>query len=1170
VVSSDPKIEPRPFRADDLTETRERLSADLGGNAALLHTLNLHSNISVMDSSGRIIDVNDNFCRISGYAREELLGRPDSLLYSEVQGAQLWAERWRTIRGGQSWRGEICARSKDGSQLWMDSMIAPILGADGKPAIYISIRNDITAAKQTELRLRDTEAFLDRAGQTAGVAGWELDVKTHGLRWSAHMLRIHEVASDYQPALGTSLKFFPPKARSRLKRHLRETIKTGKGCDLELPFLTARGRRLWVRVVAECEFLQGRLTRLVGSLQDITERKRTETSLALERAKMVSLLAQLQTANERFDIASESSGIAIWEYDVRENTLTWDDRMYRLYGIERENGVVTYREWQDRLHPDDRGRYLAEVALALSGETNLQTEFRIVRPDGDVRHVKATAHVARAADGKALRMTGTNVDISGSKQAQLQLFKTSSLLRTILDSAAEIAIIATDPDLTVKVFNAGAERLLGYASEEVVGCATPLRVHEADELRQLSAEVGAKEGRPLAGWEVYVQPSMRDRPHECTFVRRDGRRLRMSQVVTAMHSYEGELLGYLSVSHDVSLQRQHELSLREATSRAEHANSAKSQFLANISHEIRTPMNAVVGLCYLLGRTELSAEQSAFLGQLEVASKSLLAIINDVLDLSKIEAGELLVERTPFCPRALVDEVVDVMRIHADVKGIAFRVAVADTLPEWLEGDPTRLKQILTNLLSNAIRFTDHGSVELRASMEAESAAGVNIKFVVIDTGIGITKDAQTRLFSPFAQADASITRRFGGTGLGLSIVKSLVTALGGELHLESAAGVGTEFTIVLTMSACPAPAAALDPGETVTRGLPGLTGVRVLVADDSDMNLNVVKSILELEGAQVSFARNGREAFDRLQADAHEFDVVLMDVQMPLLNGHDATRLIRSELGLVDLPIIALTADALSSARDLTAAAGSDDFILKPFEAATLVRCIRKYVRVSALRAGTPVFVAPAASEVPMAWPEIDGVLSADARLRLSDDVRLFLSSLARLLVEFSDLTMPAEAQCDLVQQAARMHKLKGSAGMLGAKTIHALASQAETACVGGSWERASEIAVMLSEHMQRLRDSATPVINAARARTDGLVTAEEAGLTPDLLNELAQLLQQQNLSALDRFRCLEPQLRRHLGADRFESLRTHIDALQFTLGADILAGGAGKAPAIDSPESR
>ena len=414
---------------DDLTETRERLSAALGGNEALLHTLNLHSNISVIDSSGCIIDVNENFCRISGYSRDELLGQSHRVVNSGVQSVDVWTNMWRKITAGESWRGEICNRAKDGSLLWMDTMIAPIIGRDGFPEIYISIRNDITVAKETELKLRASEAFLDRTGQTAGVGGWEFDVKTQVVRWSAQMMRIHEVDLTYQPVLLESLSFHPPRARTKLKKAFREAIRRGKGWDLELPLVTAAGRTIWVRSVGTAQLSNRRAVRLVGSLQDITARKQTETSLAHERARMVSLLAQLQDANARFSIASESAGIAIWEYDVAAQTLVWDDRMYQIYGIARPPGTAAFEQWSNALHPDDREHCLAEVERALRDVAPLDTEFRIVQPSGEIRHVKATASGSARAGRHAV------ADDGGQHRSQRVEAVAVAVIQNLVDAA---------------------------------------------------------------------------------------------------------------------------------------------------------------------------------------------------------------------------------------------------------------------------------------------------------------------------------------------------------------------------------------------------------------------------------------------------------------------------------------------------------------------------------------------------------------------------------------------------------------------------------------------------------------------------------------------------------------------------------------------------------------
>jgi light-regulated signal transduction histidine kinase (bacteriophytochrome)/CheY-like chemotaxis protein len=397
---------------------------------------------------------------------------------------------------------------------------------------------------------------------------------------------------------------------------------------------------------------------------------------------------------------------------------------------------------------------------------------------------------------------------------------------------------------------------------------------------------------------------------------------------------------------DVTQHKAYEESLRRATQEAQRANGAKSLFLANMSHEIRTPMNAIIGLTYLLEQTtSLNSEQTGFVAQINAASKSLLAVITDVLDLSKIEAGELLISHTVFSPGVLLKGLYAIMRVPANLKGITLQLDVPDDLPAALAGDAARLNQILTNLLSNAIKFTERGGVTLGVRVLGSTPTVLKLSFTVRDTGIGIDAAAQARLFTPFIQADESITRRYGGTGLGLSIIGSLAKLMGGTVGFTSTLGVGSEFRVVLGFEPSTVEALAATQPAPVRRGARPLAGVRVLVVDDYDLNLVVSQRILEQAGALVWVANNGQLAYEKLQLQPGNFDVVLMDVQMPILDGYAATRRIRADLGLRELPIIALTAGALSSERQRATAAGMNDFIVKPFDAETLVSGVMRNV---------------------------------------------------------------------------------------------------------------------------------------------------------------------------------------------------------------------------------
>jgi CheY-like chemotaxis protein/HPt (histidine-containing phosphotransfer) domain-containing protein len=370
----------------------------------------------------------------------------------------------------------------------------------------------------------------------------------------------------------------------------------------------------------------------------------------------------------------------------------------------------------------------------------------------------------------------------------------------------------------------------------------------------------------------------------------------------------------------------------------------------------------------------------------------------------------------------------------------------------------------------------------------AAKAAKAALCFIVSDTGIGIAPEARARLFTPFAQADASITRRFGGTGLGLSIVKHLAHLLGGEVVMTSTLGVGSQFTVMLEFDVVTQPSSVPVPTVPTVSDDCTLDGLRILAVDDSDINLEVAKRILELKGARVWLAVNGQAAFDRLKAEPDGFDVVLMDVQMPLLDGLTATRLIRGELGLADLPIIALTAGALSSERPKAIAAGMNDFITKPFDPLELVRSVRDQARARRSHPHTNIHAPLAATAVPdgmSVWPVMDGVDYAGVRAMLGDDAGRFRSLLGKLIADFAAAT-PAPAtgydRGELIAHAARMHKLKGSAGILGLKVVEKLAGTIERACDAGKVDTILPLNQQLSNEFKRLSDGAAAAVSWAR----------------------------------------------------------------------------------------
>ncbi len=495
--------------------------------------------------------------------------------------------------------------------------------------------------------------------------------------------------------------------------------------------------------------------------------------------------------------------------------------------------------------------------------------------------------------------------------------------------------------------------------------------------------------------------------------------------------------------------------LKQAREAAEQATRVKSEFLSNMSHEIRTPLNAMLGLAQLLEGEALSAEQRHLVQGLRTAGRSLLGLVNDILDLSKLESGRLRLEVRTYAPAAVLAQVTSLLGQQARAKGLDFRLEMPAGLSPWLRGDPLRLEQILVNLVGNAVKFTEHGGVLIRVSQQEVDTRTVRLRLEVRDTGIGISPEDLAILGTPFTQADGSITRRFGGTGLGLAISKQLVKRMGGRVGVDSTLGVGSTFWFELPCersSANDPPPQEAAPAERPAG--PCLSGVHCLVVDDSPLNREVVERALRREGGRATLVADGQQALDCLRAHAQEIDAVLMDLQMPVMDGLTATRAIRQALGLTALPVIAFSANVLAEQRQRAQEAGVSDFLAKPVDLDDLVAVLRRWTHpppaVAPGAAGPIPIPVPTPSPGPAGFPDIPGIDGRRAARLLDQDWSFFLRLAHRFAADFADATRQthqALARGEVIGAARRLHTLRGHAGNLGALALAQSAQVLETA---------------------------------------------------------------------------------------------------------------------------
>ncbi|MBT0959840.1 response regulator [Denitromonas iodatirespirans] len=929
----------------------------------------------------------------------------------------------------------------------------------------------------------------------------------------------------------------------------------------------------------------------------------------------------------------------------------------RLFGHSREALVGRPVEMlvagDASLHLADRQRYM--VSPGGRRAMGLGKEVRGLRRDGST--FPAEVRLSPLQTDQGLIVSAVVTDITERKLAERALRDSEAKHRLLLESLPQ-RVYYKNRDSVFVVVNQSYARQFGLQAADFPGRRDDefIGAERAERVRRLDGEL-IDSGRAQEFDEEFVADGVLYTHHTIKAPVRDG---------------EGRIIGLLGISWDISDRKRAEKALTEATRAAEAANRAKSDFIANMSHEIRTPMNAVIGLAHLLGQTALDGQQRDYLDKIHGSARSLMAILNDVLDLSKVEAGKLEIESRPFRLDQMLRDLATILSTNAQDKDIEVLFRIAPTVPAELIGDALRLQQVLINLGGNAVKFTDQGEVVVDVAPVKHADGRIVLRFAIRDTGIGITTEQRRRLFQAFSQADSSTSRRYGGTGLGLAISHHLVGLMHGEIGVTSEPGVGSQFFFTAEFGVPEQPVARAQPPAGVPRDMQvlivddnptarevlreivaafgwqavladsgkqalarvaehgpfdlmlidwrmpdmdgleashqirqadrgaatvillvtaygrdlmqkkadtdeldgllvkpvtasmvldavataygaeapapppaaverALDGVRLLLAEDNAINQQVAREMLSQAGASVCMTANGREAVDTFRRTPEAFDAVLMDIQMPLMDGYTATAALRALPGGAAVPIIAMTANAMAADRERCLAAGMNDHIAKPLDPQVLVDTVSRWTR-GALRVEAP---AVADSPVPF---EVAGVDVAALLRRLGGNEAL----VRRLLRDFASSAPDYAAACARAVQArdaealdAAAHALKGMAANISAEAVRQAAAALEGALAAGGHDLDARVGALceataaVAEHIGREVAPPAPV------------APPQAAPPPDALSQamaaLDAMLAESNLAAADTFARLRPALLAQCAPADVDALGAAIDGLDF-----------------------
>ncbi len=1069
-IVADISIQKREQR--ERAEREEKLDLAISATGAITWEVDLANNI---------VRTSPQWAQTLGYEQTEMsrdiframvhpddLGRTDRIVGQAIKARESWSVEYRT-------------RHKNGHYLWFHSR-GRIIEYDGDaPIRAVGTFADVTERRQATDRLARTarDAHLLHAATLLAINSTSfedivrraIDLVCETTSWPVGHAFVVQHA-DAVEMISMDIWRDADEQRYAVLHRVNEGLTFGPGAGLPGEVWLTR-RPTWIedihadtrfahlqipelrnlRAAAAFPIVIGADVRVVleffadAPLSPDADLLRVFETLGLQLGTFIKRIEddeQFRRNRESLALAVQASQAGHFDIDANQNAF-WSRRAREILAITDDSQLPKATSLPQWVHPEDLPEFLAEIEQFRVSHEPLDVEVRIRRATGSYiwTHIRVIYFVSGA--GAAARAIGLMRDISGAKAAQRKLEASEERFRLLADNASDV-IVLSDEDRLISYVSPSIRRLAGYLPDELIGRNAFELAHPDDQLSQAAREELRGSDTMRREWR------MRCKDGRWIWIESTGSLVRSSSggsgnmIVAAWRNITDrvEREAELAATRDHLKAQAEELALERE--RAERASAAKSQFLAMMSHELRTPMTGVLGMADLLLLSGLDAQQKDLMNFLTRSARSLLDLLNDILDFSKIEAGQLDIEAIPFRLSEVIDDVRTLFSPIASGKGLTLDTHLPPTYLDIVIGDPKRLRQVLSNLVSNAIKFTVLGSVTMRVTQEALGPGKVGLHFSVSDTGIGMATENMQRLFQPFVQADASTSRKYGGTGLGLAICRHLVEAMGGEIAVNSTPGQGSVFSFSVghDRAARPKRISLMAGDEQILQGeAKAPVGRSILVAEDNETSRYLILLMLGRLGHTVHVVNDGAQAL--AAAQENPYDIILMDMQMPVMDGADATRAIRLlDTPVAKMPIIALTADVIGDQQGSYLKAGVNVVVSKPVDwtllnaeiarlTGTVDTASRVKTRRESRRARTPE-------------PEEGAILDEVALKGLSDALgdtvlSTMLLSFNGNMLKYRDDLLAAVADGDLKQAKRTAHALKGLCAQFGAMRASDLA---------------------------------------------------------------------------------------------------------------------------------